>query len=45
MRFEFLVRLSGEGETPDEAWEKAVEAFTLDPGPPPEDFTEEDEEE
>lgn len=35
-RFYFEISLCGEGETPEEAWEKACEAFELDPGCTPE---------
>ena len=31
-RYEFTITLSGEGNTPDEGWRDAVEAFELDPG-------------
>lgn len=33
-RFEFPIRLAGDGDTPEEAWADAVEGFTLDPGLP-----------
>ena len=31
-RYEFTITLSGEGNTPEEGWRDAVEAFELDPG-------------
>jgi hypothetical protein len=31
-RYEFTITLSGEGNTPEEGWQDAVEAFELDPG-------------
>lgn len=31
-RYEFPIRLSGVGTTPEEAWEDAFEAFMQDPG-------------
>lgn len=34
-RYEFTVTLSGEGDTPEDAWEDAVGSFTDDPGLPP----------
>ena len=44
MRYFFNVELSGTGNTPEEAWENAVEGFDLDPGYPAEvTATEEDE--
>lgn len=33
-RFRFFVELTGEGETEEDAWDNAVEAFSLDPGIP-----------
>lgn len=44
MTVEFPVVLKGEGETVDEAWRNAIEAFTSDPGIPPENHTIVDEE-
>jgi hypothetical protein len=41
--YEFPITLSGDGNTPDEAWEDAVEGFMLDPGITPDEFTVEDE--
>ncbi len=41
-RFIFKVELCGIGENPDEAWGNAVEAFSLDPGPPPDEWREEE---
>ena len=35
-RYEFPIRLAGHGDTPEEAWDDAVEAFALDPGHPDE---------
>jgi len=35
-RYEFELCLAGEGDTPEEAWESAVENFMMDPGCPPE---------
>ena len=32
----FEVNINGQGETADEAWRNACEAFCLDPGPTPE---------
>ena len=32
--FMFTVVLSGDGNTPEEAWRDAIEAFMLDPGEP-----------
>lgn len=45
-RYEFQITIAGEGDTPEEAWGNAVEAFQCDPGAAPEEFTviEEDEE-
>lgn len=34
-RYEFKIWLSGYGETEEDAWEDAVEAFMEDPGSPP----------
>jgi hypothetical protein len=31
----FTVRLNGIGDSPDEAWQDATEAFALDPGSTP----------
>ena len=31
-RFIFTVHLSGYGDTPEEAWDDAVEGFSQDPG-------------
>lgn len=42
-RYTFQVELSGQGDNPDEAWEDAVNAFSLDPGDP-HSFTIEDDE-
>lgn len=36
----FTVELQGEGKTIEEAWMDAVESFSLDPGPPPEEHEE-----
>ena len=38
--YEFTITLSGEGDTPEEAWADAVAAFSNDPGVPPEDGVE-----
>jgi hypothetical protein len=43
MRYFFKVELSGEGDTFEEAWEKAVESFSEDPGEP-DAYTESEEE-
>lgn len=37
-RYYFTITMSGIGDTPDEAWEEAVEGFVLEPGAHPEDF-------
>jgi hypothetical protein len=39
--YHFTVTLRGSGDTPEEAWEDAVEAFTQDPGEPHETKLEE----
>lgn len=39
MTVEFPIVLKGEGETVDEAWRNAVEAFNSEPGVPPENHT------
>jgi hypothetical protein len=46
-RYDFTVVLTGRGDTEEEAWLDAVEAFSADPGCPPEDgeLVDEDEEE
>ena len=46
-RYEFTVTLSGYGDTPDEAWQDAVEGFTQDSGvtPDPSEYITEEEEE
>jgi hypothetical protein len=48
-RYTFHVYLGGEGNTPEEAWQDAVEGFALDPGNPdydlPSTWTEEEMEE
>ena len=31
-RYLFTITFPGVGESPEEAWEEAVEAFSLDPG-------------
>jgi len=41
-RYIFKVYLAGEGKTIEEAWVDAVEHFSIDPGPPVEDFVIED---
>lgn len=38
----FDLQLQALGDTPEEAWANAVEAFTMDPGDTPEDFETED---
>jgi hypothetical protein len=44
--YEFSITLSGDGETPEEAWEDAVTGFSLEPGAPDYDrMTEEEIEE
>ena len=37
MRCEFNVTMSGEGDTPEECWDDAVEGFMQEPGPCPDD--------
>jgi hypothetical protein len=37
-RYEFNLIIAGHGETPDEAWEAALESFVQDPGTTPENF-------
>jgi hypothetical protein len=37
-RFEFTITLGAEAETPEEAWEEACEAFSLDSGVMPDEF-------
>jgi len=37
-RYIFRVVLQGEGETVEEAWIDALEHFSIDPGPPVEDY-------
>ena len=32
--YHFTITLQGSGDTPEEAWEDAVEAFMQDPGEP-----------
>lgn len=44
-RHEFTITLAGYGETPEEAWQDAVEHFSDDPGSTPEEYTTEDIEE
>lgn len=44
-RYEFTITLAGYGDTPDEAWENAVEGFSLDSGETPDEYTVEDEDE
>jgi len=44
MRYEFTITLGGSGDTVEEAWEDAIEAFSLDPGVPPKEYTTEEEE-
>jgi hypothetical protein len=34
-KFYFNIQISGQGKTPQEAWESAVESFAADPGDPP----------
>ena len=45
-RYEFAITLVGDGNTPDEAWNDAVEGFMLEPGITPDksEYTVEDEE-
>ena len=43
--FYFDVTLHGYGETPEDAWENALEGFVQDPGEAPEPSDEEDEDE
>lgn len=35
-RYEFTITLGAEANTAEEAWEEAVEGFSLDPGEAPE---------
>lgn len=44
-RYEFTITLAGQGETPEEAWQDAVEQFSIDPGSPPDEYIIEDQEE
>jgi hypothetical protein len=37
-RYLFTLELAGEGETPEEAWKDACEAFEQDNGTVPEDY-------
>ena len=37
-RWEFQVVLSGDGETKEQAWRDACEAFSLEPGDCPDDY-------
>lgn len=37
-RYEFQITLVGEGDTPEKAWQDAIESFESDPGPAPEEF-------
>ena len=39
----FTVELYGYGDNADAAWNDATEAFAEDPGPTPDDYTEEEE--
>ena len=32
--YKFTVELQGEGQTPEEAWQEAIDSFALDPGEP-----------
>jgi len=34
--YHFSVTLAGTGDTPEDAWQDAVEGFSMDPGPTPE---------
>jgi hypothetical protein len=34
MRKEYFIKLSGEGDTKEECWNDAVQAFALEPGKP-----------
>lgn len=43
-RYIFTVVLSGMGPNEDAAWQDAIEQFQQDPGPTPEQFEVEDEE-
>lgn len=38
MHYEFPITLSGDGNSPGEAWDDAVENFILDPGTMPDEF-------
>ena len=37
--YAFQITLVGEGDTPDKAWRDATEAFQIDPGPTPDEYT------
>ena len=37
-RYEFTITIAGEGDTPEEAWDNGVEAFSDDPGATPDEF-------
>lgn len=43
--FYFTITMGAEAETVEEAWDDAVISLALDPGPVPEDYTEEEIEE
>jgi hypothetical protein len=42
--YTFAIALRGYGDTPEKAWNDALENFMLDPGPAPEEFIMEDDE-
>lgn len=42
MRYQFTITVSGDGSTPEEAWQDAIECFSIDPGSTPEQFTTEE---
>jgi hypothetical protein len=44
-RYEFIITLGAEAETPEEAWEEACEAFSIDGGCMPDECTTEEIEE
>lgn len=44
-RFDFVIYLTGNGNTVEEAWKDAVDSFAIDPGEPGEVLHVEDEDE
>jgi hypothetical protein len=43
LTYVFSVTLKGKGDNPDDAWQDAVDAFSLDAGITPDAYEEEDE--